>query len=181
MYQIRVRRNVRRPSIPGCCVSGTPRESGYWNQQRSCCRCPKCLEFRATRQRAYNKLNKADISARRFQAKPAHYALYFQAKTRAIKKKLPFNIEMDDAKIPAVCPVLGIPLFKNPTRLTGKRGQGPNSPSLDKIVPELGYVKGNVMVISALANRIKNNGTPEQVMAVAMWMHNAMRCMSKAA
>jgi hypothetical protein len=64
-----------------------------------------------------------------------------------------------------MCPVLGIPLFRN----RGAKGQGPNSPSLDRIVPQLGYIKGNVIVMSSLANRIKNDSTPEQVMAVAKW------------
>lgn len=39
----------------------------------------------------------------------------------------------------------------------------PRSPSLDKIVPSLGYVIGNVEVISYLANTMKQNATPEQL------------------
>lgn len=34
---------------------------------------------------------------------------------------------------------------------------------MDKIIPEKGYVKGNVRVISALANLMKNNATIEQL------------------
>jgi hypothetical protein len=34
-----------------------------------------------------------------------------------------------------------------------------NSPSLDKIIPSLGYVRGNVQVISQRANSIKRDAT----------------------
>ena len=41
-----------------------------------------------------------------------------------------------------------------------------NSFSIDRIVPELGYVEGNLIIISDLANRIKNNATPDQIIQV---------------
>ena len=45
-----------------------------------------------------------------------------------------------------------------------------DSPSIDKIIPEKGYVKGNVAIISQLVNRVKNNAkTPEEIRQVADW------------
>ena len=41
-----------------------------------------------------------------------------------------------------------------------------NSPSLDRIRLELGYVKGNVRVISGRANLLKNDATIEELEAV---------------
>lgn len=38
-----------------------------------------------------------------------------------------------------------------------------DSPTIDKIIPNLGYVKGNVWVISAKANRMKSNATVEEL------------------
>lgn len=67
--------------------------------------------------------------------------------------------------IPAFCPVLGLPLYRN----TGGAAQGPNSPSLDRIDASLGYVRGNVAVISAKANAIKSNATPEELLRVAAY------------
>ena len=43
------------------------------------------------------------------------------------------------------------------------------SPSIDRIIPELGYVKGNVQIICMLANRIKSNATPDQVIQVGTY------------
>lgn len=59
-----------------------------------------------------------------------------------------------------MCPVLGIPIF------SGRGKQIDNSPNLDRIVPEKGYVPGNVRVISAKANRIKSNATAEELKLV---------------
>ena len=85
------------------------------------------------------------------------------AKIRAAAKGLPFTIKTSDISVPEVCPVLGVPL----TRPDGTtRAPGPYSPSLDRIVPELGYVPGNVMVISYRANRIRNDATAEELEAV---------------
>jgi hypothetical protein len=59
-----------------------------------------------------------------------------------------------DVSVPDVCPVLGIPL-----KVVSGKGFTDNSPSLDRIVPSLGYVPGNVVVISMRANRIKSDAS----------------------
>lgn len=88
-----------------------------------------------------------------------------RAKDRSKRKEIPFNITIDDFDIPDVCPILGINLvFHN------KQGGSPNSPSLDKIVPSLGYVKGNVIVISKRANSIKNDASLDEILRVANWL-----------
>lgn len=79
------------------------------------------------------------------------------ARGRAKRKKLPFNIEVSDIIIPEVCPVLGLSLEIN------KGTPKSNSPVLDKIENDKGYVKGNVRVISSRANRIKSDLTVDQV------------------
>lgn len=86
-----------------------------------------------------------------------------QAKTRAKKLGLPFNLEHTDIVIPQVCPILGIPIF----RQKGKRTI--NSPSLDRIIPEYGYTKGNIQVISDKANRIKNDASIEELILIGIW------------
>lgn len=70
--------------------------------------------------------------------------------------------------IPTVCPVLGIPLQRN----EGGHGPGDNSPSFDRIDSTRGYFPGNVIIVSNLANSIKNKATPEQLMKVAEFYAN---------
>jgi len=95
------------------------------------------------------------------------FNMWYRAKYRATKQGLPFNITIDDISIPEVCPVFGTRL-KITHELRLKVGNRPksfgslNSPSLDRIKPELGYVKGNIEVLSARANGLKNNGTIEE-------------------
>jgi len=52
---------------------------------------------------------------------------------------------------------LGIPLKIG----NGKRTDG--SATLDRVLPDLGYVPGNVIVISFRANRIKNDATLDEL------------------
>ncbi len=91
---------------------------------------------------------------------PAYY-LWRTARYRAKKQHIPFEITPEDIIIPEKCPILNIPLkFKVGT---DKGGANLNSPSVDKIIPELGYIKGNVRVISFRANVLKNNATIKEL------------------
>lgn len=87
--------------------------------------------------------------------------MFARMKFRAAKLNVPFDIESADIPLVTHCPVFGFEL---------KAGDGfatLNSPSLDRIIPELGYVKGNIIVISHKANMIKSSATPDEVMQVA--------------
>lgn len=70
-------------------------------------------------------------------------------KVKAKQKGIPFNLEEKDIIIPKYCPFLGLELKMNNGIIND------NSPTLDKIEPSLGYVKGNIQVISAKANAMK--------------------------
>lgn len=91
------------------------------------------------------------------------YGVLMSAKSRAKAKGVPFDIELSDIVIPDVCPVLGIPLFWG-DKLTN------NTPSIDRLIPEKGYVKGNCVVISMKANRLKNNATKEELEAILKYL-----------
>ena len=80
------------------------------------------------------------------------------ARNRAKKYKLPFDITHEDIVVPEFCPYLGIKLVPFSEW---------SSPSLDKIIPELGYVKGNIQVISTKANTMKNNATQDELVRFA--------------
>jgi len=80
-----------------------------------------------------------------------------KAKQRARLKNLPFNITPEDIIVPEFCPILGIPL------VSGDKNICDNSPTLDRIKPELGYIKGNIQILSARANMLKSNATIEEL------------------
>ncbi len=88
------------------------------------------------------------------------------ARARAKKARVPCTIKPEDliAVLPedGLCPALKIKLAFGSMSM--------NAASLDKIIPHLGYVPGNVAIISNLANAIKSNGTSVEVMAVAKWL-----------
>ncbi len=62
-----------------------------------------------------------------------------------------------DFQIPKVCPLRGVPLS------VGSGQHTDDSPTLDRKDPRLGYVKGNVWVISHKANRLKGDFTPNEL------------------
>lgn len=81
---------------------------------------------------------------------------------RARKRGMEVNITLEDIVIPEFCPVLGLKLTRNIGQKTGGR----NSPSLDRIDNTRGYVKGNVIVVSLRANRLKNDATVEELQKI---------------
>lgn len=82
-------------------------------------------------------------------------ALLHSAKHRAKKRGLPFSITIDDVVMPTHCPVFGMPLVV----AVGRKAFRDDSPTLDRIDNEAGYIPGNVIVVSWKANRIKNDAT----------------------
>lgn len=114
--------------------------------------------------KAYEKANSVSRKTRN---------MFSDARARAKKKNLPFDIDLDyvrsmigeNAQIALRCPVLGMPLDWSAQR-SESVGALPNSPSLDRIDPERGYVKGNVWIISHRANTIKSNATHEELKLV---------------
>lgn len=66
-----------------------------------------------------------------------------------------------------MCPVLGIRLNYDRYVAEKKSGPLPDSPSFDRVDPTKGYVKGNVIVVSLQANRIKSNATIDELCKVA--------------
>ena len=89
--------------------------------------------------------------------------MFYAAKSRAKNKNLTFTITKEDVIIPKTCPVFGIPLDSRDVFHT---------PSLDRIINDLGYVKGNVRVIRSKANRLINNGTIEEFKQILEYMKN---------
>jgi len=78
-----------------------------------------------------------------------------QTRKRARADGIPFELEISDIIYPETCPILGIPLVHH----IGKAQN--DSPSLDRLIPSKGYVKGNCFIISKKANVMKQDNTLE--------------------
>jgi hypothetical protein len=83
------------------------------------------------------------------------------AKIRAKQKSVDFNITFEYLKkiFPHdnKCPVLGVDFQFGYKNLDKKNTDF--APSLDRIVPEKGYVEGNVIVVCNIVNRVKSDST----------------------
>ena len=148
--------------------TGTPCKNGHiserYTSKKSCVACG-ASEAASWRQR--NPERHAQNTLKRRFSNPAK-TLWKDAQYRAKGAGLEFTIGPEDVIIPKYCPVLGIEL-KNQLQDGATRN---NSPSLDRIDNSKGYVKGNVKVISWLANIIKRNFTYEELTAVATYVKN---------
>jgi hypothetical protein len=96
--------------------------------------------------------------------------IWYNAKNRAKDRDIPFDIEVEDIVIPDICPVLGIPLKATVGKGRVSMKDNRNAPTLDRIDSSGGYTKGNVMVISARANFLKNDATLEEMQAILRYM-----------
>ncbi len=91
------------------------------------------------------------------------------ARRRAQQKNLAFNLDLDYVRslVCLQCSLLPeISLDWSVCRGV-KAKPLPNSPSLDRIDPTKGYVKGNVWIISHRANTIKSDASHEELKLVA--------------
>ena len=85
------------------------------------------------------------------------------AKKRALKKKLDFNIDVEYLikkliETNYTCPYLGVKFEKRNSDYVL---------SIDRIDPTKGYVKGNIEITSRLANTMKNKATNSQLIKFA--------------
>lgn len=139
------------------------REGHYVGEfERECTKCGAIFLKTSKTVTICNKCN-----SERVKAQPEEKKMWTRAKGRAKAKDLPFDIEVSDIVFPEVCPVLGMKLVSH----KGRPGAYRNSPSLDRVIPELGYVKGNVQVISQLANQMKLNASKEDLLSFAKWVN----------
>lgn len=127
----------------------------------------KHREQEVARCAAWNKANKDKVNAAavaRRRKLPPSQVLLNNAKNRAKARGLEFDLTVADLVVPERCPVLGIPLVVQ----TGHARDA--SPSVDRIDPARGYVRGNVRVISHKANTIKSNSTAAELRAVLRYV-----------
>lgn len=89
------------------------------------------------------------------------------AKKRATKAGITFSI--NSAYVLSILPT-HCPVFGTPFSYIGNGKAGPDSPTLDRLRPNEGYVEGNIVVVSNRANSIKSAYGYDEVARVAEWL-----------
>lgn len=89
---------------------------------------------------------------------------------RSFCKKRGISFDLDAEYLESIwterCPVFGVEFVKHDKTHD-------YSPALDRIDPSRGYTKGNVVYISARANRIKYDASPEELRKVLDFVEGA--------
>lgn len=140
---------------------------GWWttDTHRQCTNCKAMFE------KTNNMTICHSCNTTRVKEQSAEVKMYRRAKSRATEGNYQFTITKEDIVIPKTCPVLDIPIYVT----KGKPGGFNSSPSLDKIDPSKGYTPDNIMVMSQLANAMKANATPDQLLSFADWVIKTYR------
>ncbi len=153
--------------------TSTPK-SGQLNfllDKKQCSMCKKVLPikefylFKKNRDGRRSYCISCDTAKRRksYKENPLNVT-YKNLKDRAKKKNVPVEITFEYLKSiypdDMICPALGIKMER------GEENKNINSPSVDRIIPEKGYVPGNLIFVSMKANQIKTNATPDEIIKV---------------
>jgi hypothetical protein len=90
------------------------------------------------------------------------FRIWLRAKENAKIKGYAFNLHISDISIPKECPYLAIPIVTD-----SQLKDSDNYYSIDRIDSSMGYVKGNIQIISLKANKMKNNATCQELLTFA--------------
>lgn len=93
--------------------------------------------------------------------------ILYQIKNRSKRNNIEFDLTIDDIIIPEKCPILGVKL-----NLRANSKDYKFAPSVDRIDPSKGYIKGNIMIISMKANLMKNNASVEELLNFSNYFIN---------
>ena len=150
-------------------------------QFKVCLKCYKELRYDKFRERKdvgwtdiNNKLRytycrqcEKNIANDKYRKNPVPQLIY-AFKNRAKQQKVPFDLTVEDIRdllknAGKICPALGV---KMTTSELGS-GDSNHSPSFDRIYPKKGYTKGNIVIVSNRANRIKTDASVDEIRKVA--------------
>jgi len=147
------------------------RENQTYKNSCKKCACLKSKKWRKNhpnfgKERWENNKEKLSFQWKLRKLKNPKQYLLTKARTNAKEKKVPFDLQINDINIPEYCPVLGLKLFFNDKR------PNDNSPSIDRLIPKLGYVKNNIKIISKRANELKSNASIYEIESIIKYLEN---------
>jgi hypothetical protein len=154
---------------------GTVREDGYYFTGRQWLS-PEAWARSCERKRVYARRRYTEIKADPGKVVPYRVAekgryvdmktadpvrvMLYRTRASARRRGMDCDLQPEDIVIPTHCPVLGI-------ELRFDSGNKDLSPSIDRIENTRGYVRGNIVVTSWRANRIKSDASIDELAAVA--------------
>jgi len=127
-----------------------------WHEQN-----PHATDYKNNRKYKNQRL----AIAKRFRENNPIKALLINKRAWCKRHHVSFDLTEESINIPAVCPVLGIPL------IWGGGIKSDYSPSLDRFDPYGGYTIDNVRVISWRANNLKSNGTIKEFELILQYFY----------
>jgi hypothetical protein len=140
-----------------CCIKHKPKNAysfvdkwDYSKGRRTTCKQCNAAKREATRREQTWKHNAALV-------------LLSGAKQRSKRSGMECTLTIEDVAIPDVCPVFGIPLFRE------ARDRWCNAPSIDRIDNTKGYTPDNVVIVSRKANIIKGKATVTELEKIAQF------------
>jgi hypothetical protein len=129
-------------------------------------------DYQAKRRAKQTDQDRAKAARSQFDRHSSNIEKYLlrNCRQRAKRKNIECSISPEDLVVPEVCPVLGIPIYRefNPDIRGGI--SRPNAPSVDRVDNSIGYVKGNVRVISSKANLLKGSMSSEEARQIAKYI-----------
>lgn len=137
--------------------------------------CNKCKieksvsEFQPLKRGGYSHLCKLCLNEynRNWRLSNWFRSLWMLKKSESRKNNLDFDLtpEYLESIWTDYCPIFGLKFV--PLKFKEKKLNA--NPELDRIIPEKGYIQGNVVFISARANRIKYDASVEELEAILNW------------
>lgn len=114
----------------------------------------------------YDPIKRVEIRRKHYEKNWAKVSIS-SAKSRANKKGLPFNLDIDwfMDEYARGCAMTGLPLDPNGSKT-------PWTVHIDRKIPELGYTKDNARLVCACYNLAKKNWTDADILKMA---HNLIR------
>lgn len=134
-----------------------------------CVKNPGCRSYR---RKLYREKYPEKVRELKRKSEKKHRAtrLLRDARTRALKAGLAFSLDKNDVCIQERCPVCDVVY-----NMDGDKDHKRSSPSIDRLVPSLGYVKGNILVMCLRCNQLKQDQSPEELLRFAIKINDLTR------
>jgi hypothetical protein len=114
---------------------------------------------------------KQKVNYKNYKRNNPFLARHTKMKASCKQRNIPYNL--DEIYLQEIwtgfCPITGEQLV---CAIDDNQKISSNSAELDRFVPELGYIKGNVTWISRRMNSLKNNGTIDDFKLLISWMED---------